>query len=204
MEKQIIVKNMKDCLGEQLITVKMIKDLWFIIAFMGLFPAILGIYNYITFPLFVVVLVGMIIWGKRIIKHNQTEQFMLYSGTGLLITSLECLLGVFKIFAMDKLLLLEGLLIVFIYVIFITVYSIGYIKKVHQELNRKKKTVQPFIYAAPLMGILVGKSLKDVLNNDQVFLVLAFITLILALLLGMGIKYLINHHYIKKYNIQPE
>ncbi|GMQ61381.1 hypothetical protein [Vallitalea maricola] len=97
---------------------------------------------------------------------------------------------------------MEILLILIIYITFMTVYSISYIKKVNQSNPKKNKSGLTFIFVAPLMGILVGRSLKDKISNDQAFLILGFISLILSILMGMGIKYIINYYYINKYQIE--
>ncbi|GMQ63534.1 hypothetical protein [Vallitalea maricola] len=199
----IIEKNMKDFMKEKPYSIKMIKDEWFLIIFFGFLPAVFGIYNYITFPLFAITIVGMIVWGSKIIKNNLIQQFILYIGTSLLIVSFECLLGVFKVFSINRVMtVMEILLILIIYITFMTVYSISYIKKVNQSNPKKNKSGLTFIFVAPLMGILVGRSLKDKISNDQAFLILGFISLILSILMGMGIKYIINHYYINKYQIE--
>ncbi|QUH29099.1 hypothetical protein [Vallitalea guaymasensis] len=204
MDNQLIIeKNIKDFMKEKPYSIKMIKDEWFLIIFFGLLPAVFGIYNYITFPLFAITIVYMIVWGHKIIKNNIIQQFILYIGTSLLIVSIECLLGVFKVFSINRVMtLMEIFLILIIYITFITIYSISYIRKVNQGNPKKNKSGLTFIFVAPLMGILVGRSLKDNISNDQAILLLGLISLILSILMGVGIKYIINDYYIKKYQIE--
>lgn len=52
------------------------------------------------------------------------------------------------------------------------------------------------------MGILVGKNLVGKVTNDQAIMILVVITLFLSLCFSMGIKFIINDYFIKKYDVK--
>lgn len=142
MEKDLVLENnLEDFIEKQPYSSKMIKDCRMFIIIFGIVTGFIGMHYYITMPITIITLVWMIIWGNKIIKDDAINQYYVYLGCCFVILSLEMLLGTYKLYAINRdVSVIEGLLILMSYVVFIALYTNSYIRKIQLKEPKKKKT----------------------------------------------------------------